>query len=486
MDAKYDVIIIGAGVAGLVCGCYLAKNSVKVLLLEQHNIPGGYCTAFRRNGYEFDVGVHYIGSCREGGHVSRILNDLSPNVELIRSDPTDKILLPDYKIYIRQDARKTQKEFIANFPDEKESIKNFFSFIQNVDLHEIYRRTRGLTYQRFLDGFFHNPHLKSALSVPLFNIAVPPSKAAALTALCLYREYIFDGGYYPKGGIQALPNALSELLKKNGGEIKLSTRVERIVTQEQKVKGVVINGEAIFANYVVGACDAISIFGKLLDIDSDERTRIAHLTPSASCFAVYLGVKADMNQVLEDTCTTWLFSTYDIDSCYDECLTDVCEKKRIKYVFCTFPSTKEPSLAPNGKSTIGLLILAPAGKSPLIYDKSFWQINKNTLIDLLIEKAKGIVPNIDKIIEIKVGATPLTFGRFTSNTKGASCGWASTTQQLDNTLLPSTTSIEGLLMAGHWCTTGAGQGGVSVSMHSGRIAAELILNTVRRQRRHRD
>ena len=48
---KYDVIIIGAGIGGLTCGCYLAKAGLKVLIIEQHNKPGGYCTSFERKGY---------------------------------------------------------------------------------------------------------------------------------------------------------------------------------------------------------------------------------------------------------------------------------------------------------------------------------------------------------------------------------------------------------------------------------------------------
>ncbi len=77
-EDKYDVVIIGAGIGGLVCGCYLAKAGLKVLIVEQHYKPGGYCTSFERGGYTFDVGVHYLGSCRErDGVIYNILQDLS-------------------------------------------------------------------------------------------------------------------------------------------------------------------------------------------------------------------------------------------------------------------------------------------------------------------------------------------------------------------------------------------------------------------------
>ena len=58
---KYDVIIIGAGISGLVCGCYLAKAGMKVLIVEQHDKPGGYCTSFKRQGFTFDAAAHTLG-----------------------------------------------------------------------------------------------------------------------------------------------------------------------------------------------------------------------------------------------------------------------------------------------------------------------------------------------------------------------------------------------------------------------------------------
>ena len=66
----YDAVIIGAGVSGLVCGCYLAKAGMKVLIAEQHFKPGGYCTSFKRKGFTFDAAAHSFGSYREGGNMN--------------------------------------------------------------------------------------------------------------------------------------------------------------------------------------------------------------------------------------------------------------------------------------------------------------------------------------------------------------------------------------------------------------------------------
>ena len=63
----YDAIIIGSGISGLVCGNYLAKAGMKVLIAEQHHKPGGYCTSFMRRGFIFDAAAHSFGGYRENG-----------------------------------------------------------------------------------------------------------------------------------------------------------------------------------------------------------------------------------------------------------------------------------------------------------------------------------------------------------------------------------------------------------------------------------
>ena len=73
----YDAIIIGAGISGLVCGCYLAKAGMKVLIVEKNAKPGGYCTSFTRGGFHFDACVHSLSSLREDGNISTILKELN-------------------------------------------------------------------------------------------------------------------------------------------------------------------------------------------------------------------------------------------------------------------------------------------------------------------------------------------------------------------------------------------------------------------------
>ena len=97
----YDAIIIGAGISGLVCGCYLAKAGMKVLIAEQHFKPGGYCTSFKRKGFTFDAAAHSFGGYRVGGIMHKVLKDfdLSDRMRIKRYDPSDIIISPDHKLF---------------------------------------------------------------------------------------------------------------------------------------------------------------------------------------------------------------------------------------------------------------------------------------------------------------------------------------------------------------------------------------------------
>lgn len=319
-DEKYDVAIIGAGIGGLVCGCYLVKAGLRVLICEQHYEPGGCCTSFNRKGFIFDVGVHYLGSLREGGVLFNILKDLEllDRIKFITNDPTDRIITPDKTIFIRKDMLKTKEELISHFPKEKENINRFFDFITNKDFLYIYSKTKNLTFKQLLDNFFYDFKLKSILSILLGNLGLSPSQASALVSIVLYQEFILDGGYYPKGGIQVLPNLLVEYFKEIGGEILFSTKVKRIITINKKAIGIKIKDDKnIFSDFTVSNADATLTFKELLDCYCNENSTIDKLKVSSSAFILYLGLKKKI-KVEPIHFTTWFFSDYDIDSCYSK------------------------------------------------------------------------------------------------------------------------------------------------------------------------
>jgi len=461
-DQIYDAVIIGAGVSGLVCGCYLAKAGMKVLIAEQHYKPGGYCTSFKRQNFTFDAAPHCFGSYRDGGIMRKILKDLEVDKKLtiIRPDPSDILITPDYKIHFWNDLEKTINELQAVFPEEGNKIKNFFYLLIDSDPNS-FSRMRNLTFKELLDQHFTNDKLKAILSFPFFGIGGLPSfLISAFMGAKLFSEFLLDGGYYPEGGMQVLSDALAERFKEFGGELRLSSLVKKIRVRDNKVIGIVIENDGFVpSRYVISNCDARQTFFKLLGkkkVDKEFYEKIKNMIPSMSTFISYLGMD-DYFKPFQNPGTTLYFSShYDLDKAYQAMHAGDIEgyggyALRISH----------------DKSTIYAGIPAP------YKSKRYWVDNKQKFLESLIDKIeKYTIPNFSKHIIYKEAATPYTLYRYTLNYRGASFGWAGIPSQFAVPNLRKPSFIQGLYLAGHWTTLGVG---ISGTAYVGYDTAKMLL-----------
>lgn len=471
-NALYDVVIIGSGIGGLICAAYLSKSGLKVLVVEQHDKPGGCCTSFDMNGYRFDVGVHFLGSLRNGV-LNKILSELEilDDLKVVQFDPVEKIIVPDCSLYVRADPFDTIDEFKKHFPEEKEQLDRFFKFILNDNFFiNIYPKIRKLTFDEFLSEFFNNEKLKAIFNViSLWNIGAEAKTGLALSCVALLREYVLDAGHYPTGGIQSFPDLLSSLIVKGGGEVILKTKVKEIIISNSCVKGVLLeNGDIIKSNLVVSNADAHVTFNRLLRDNTEERLMIKNFVESPSMFAVFLGLDVNLAATLKDTANIMYLSNYKFDtSLFD--IKKIAQKEDLEYLVCAFSSSHDP-MTQFKNSTLTLYIFAS-------YENAeFWSIHKEEIADKMINVANKLIPNLNKHIKEKFYATPQTFERFTSNYKGAYVGWLPIQQKSRKIKFTQKTSINGLYCVGHWYTNDfLPSGGVPVVSFSGRRAAKLIL-----------
>lgn len=468
---EYDVIIIGAGIGGLVCGSYLSKSGLKVIIVEQHDKPGGYCTSFQRDNFQFDVGVHYLGGIKKRA-LGKILQELElDNATMFKQfDPSDKIVFPDSETYIRANPLHTIHEFKKSFPNEKTNIEKFIKFILQKEFFNIYKKCSNINFKTLLDEYFQDFRLKRTFESLLYNIGISAEKASALAATILYRDYLLDPGYYPVGGMQKFANTLANKFKEYGGNLLLKNRVKNILVKNNKVKGVVLeNGEKILSNFIVSNADAHLVFEHLLkNCSCRERNKINDLIISPSLFVLYVGIKEDLKNVTEETCNIWKFSSYDLHNYFSD-LDKNLLKPELPFIMVSFPSAHDGLGNNVSRNTVQFFLYAP------YKSEKFWKDYKEILARKIIECTQSLFHNLKNCIELREIATPIDFHKYTLNKKGSAYGWASTVEQIRHSVFPQKTSVENLYLAGHWCTTGGGQGGIPKVVFSGKLASQLIL-----------
>jgi len=457
----YDAIIIGAGISGLVCGCYLAKAGMKVLIVEQHNKPGGYFTSFKRKGFLFDAAAHSFGNYREGGHVRKIFTEIGVDkiIKIERFDPSDIIIAPDFKLTFWNDTNATIADIVTVFPKEKDNIINYFNFLTSSNQAE-FTKLKNKTFYSLLHSFFDDEKLISAFALPVLgNGGLPPSLMHAFSGSKIFSEFVIDGGYYPESGIQNLPNALDRIVKQNQGKILYRKLVKTILVANNSVTGVKLeSNETLISKYVVSACDMIQTYETLLGktiTDKQIIDRLRNMVPSISTFILYMGINKPFEGLPPPGTNTWYLPHYDLNEIYDQ--VQKCElSKAGMYMLRVSPDQK----------TILAFVGAPF-ETPL-----FWKQNKRQIAEDFLSRIGNLIPDIKKNITYFDAATPSTLYRYTLNYKGAAFGWAKMPSQTYDPIFSKTTSINGLYLTGHWTSIAFGMPG---TCYSGHDTAKRIL-----------
>lgn len=269
---KYDYIVIGAGMGGLSAANFLAKYGKNVLVLEKHDKAGGIVTSFQRMGTQFDLGIESLHELEKGGAIQQFFEFWGSQVDCEKH--TENICCYiDEKKYVFHSGQ-IREDFISQFPDDKEDIERLLH-INDQMLKEMFEDGSAPVppyemniFQIIKFGLYNAIKKPTLVKYGLKNFDVTLSqliKNPVITSIFfskamanmvyngyVYRWWVSDKSYYPKGGMQAIPNKAVETLEKRGGTVLLNTEVTEIIMEENKVKGVKTNsGDTYFADAVI-------------------------------------------------------------------------------------------------------------------------------------------------------------------------------------------------------------------------------------------
>jgi phytoene dehydrogenase-like protein len=488
----WDAVVIGSGLGGLSCAAAFARQGFKALVLEQHTVPGGYATTFKRpGGFEFDVSLHSTTAGERNGRYNLIPG--FPEIEDIDFVPHRglyRAIFPDHDIRVPQ---KDIAGYIAllagHFPAEKEGLENLFRAMQGVaaDLDK-YAAAGGQadmatfprdypyllkcvtsTWEQFQAGFIKDPRLKAIVSSLWGYIGLPPSRLASMYYALPLSGYLAQGGYYPVGKSQKISNALAKFIEDRGGKVLLKTRAEAVLLKGQAATGVrTADGKEYLGKVVVSNASAYETFHKMVGAEDFLKTYLARLdgfSISLSSFQVFLGLKKDLVREVGIKDSEIFFNPgYDPEADYKAALSADVEHTGFGL---TLYDNLYAGYSPRGKNTLSIITLQgyePWKKYEADYfagRKDAYRAEKERLADILIKKIEAtLLPGLSRAIEVKEIGTPLTNLRYTSNTRGAIYGFD---QTLDNAMprrLAHKTPVKNLFLAGAWTQPGHGYGAV--------------------------
>jgi len=507
-----DVIIVGAGTGGLTAGALLTRFGKSVLVLDRHYVVGGNATVFRRKGYEFDVGIHYIGDCGPDGAVPRILRAAgAEGVTFREMDPDgfDTFVFPDFTFRVPKGFETFRERLVEHFPREAKGIARYVDALQAVRsfqelsgggflkvVRTIWQARTVLRYVNstvasFLDSCTYDQRLRAVLTAHSGDYAEPPSRASLMMHATVTAGYL-AGAYYPGGGGQTLSDRLAESIERQGGKILLSAPVRKILVERGRVAGVEFDSHhlgrsTVRAPVVISNADLKRTFLDLIGtefVKPKTVRRIQGYEMAPALGVAYFGVRRDLRAEGLPNTNFWIHPTYDLEPLYAEARGGRFHTRPVCFVFSS--SLKDPGnrrAAPEGYSNLELVTVVPSQPEAWgttlqemadgTYEKNpIYLQTKQELAERLLAAAERVLPGLRRDVDCCEVSSPMTHTRFTGSTGGTSYGIALIPKQFLFHRPGPATEIGGLYICGANSVAGHGIPG---AMWSGVLAASRVV-----------
>lgn len=506
LEDSYDAIVIGSGIGGLTTAVSLATMGKKVLVLEQHYTAGGFTHAYSREGYEWDVGVHYIGDVGYPTMTRKIFDFVSNNqLKWAAMDKAyDRIFLGEESYDLVAGKTEFANELKQRFPDESEAIDKYLVMIKQVNrgmrwftagklLSPALQKLCSPIFKLLLPKYFNqttyevlktitnNEKLIAVLTGQWGDSGIPPKKGSFLIHSLIARHYL-NGGYYPVGGASKMAETIIPQIQASGGEVFTYAEVKQIIIENRRAVGVqMADGTEIRSPLVISNAGAFNTFEKLVPKDATEefgyQDKLKTIKRSCTNVGLFIGLKEDAKTLGLPKTNFWIYLDENHDKNTEAFFED--HNQPMPVVYISFPSAKDPSFESRypGRSTIE--IVAPAGYEAFEKWKGttwgkrgedYEQLSDHfaeRMLDALYKK----LPQLKGKIDYYEVSTPLTTEFFCYYDQGEIYGLEHDPSRFKQSWLQPKSKIPGLWLTGQDVLSC----GVAGAMIAGLLTAMKIL-----------
>ncbi|XP_078280635.1 all-trans-retinol 13,14-reductase-like [Rhinoraja longicauda] len=381
-----DAIVIGSGIGGLAAAAILAKSGKRVLVLEQHDQAGGCCHTFIKKGFEFDIGIHYVGELHEQSLLRTLVDQITDGqLEWVKMDDVfDHVVLGEHhsrRTYqICSGEKHYQHCLQSQFPEENEAIDKYLRLIKMVAKRLpqlVIIKMIPLQLARFLirTGIIHwftsifklastslsdlvnsltkNKDLRTVMCYICGDYGVMPRNASFLMHAVVVQHYL-KGAWYPKGGASEIAFHIIPVIRRSGGDVLMRAPVQRILVNEGgEAYGVTVKkGEDevnLFAPIVISDAGIFNTYEKLLPCEVQSKpaiqAQLSSVQHGLGGFSVFVGLDGSKEELGLKAANYWFIKENNIDDIFIKYLSlkneDLIQERPMMFV--SFPSAKDPA-----------------------------------------------------------------------------------------------------------------------------------------------